>query len=239
MSVLYLIRHAQASFLAENYDKLSSRGECQAALLGEYWSVRKLLFDRACTGPGQRHRETAAFVQKSYVQKNLPFPTPPALLEFDEYQGEQVLRSALPALLDSDPAIRDLHSAFQSASDIPAQRHTFQKLFAEIIGKWMRGEISPANVEPWPDFCVRVNSGFAKFLSAGNSGERTAIFTSGGPIAIAMQRALNLSAEKTLQVSWMSRNCSWTEFLYSPDRFTLSSFNVHAHLDDPLMLTHR
>jgi broad specificity phosphatase PhoE len=239
MGLLYLIRHAQASFLAEDYDKLSVLGESQAALLGEYWSARKILFHRVCAGPRLRHRETAKFVQQAYAKKNLNFPTLETLSEFDEYDGENVLRRSLPALLETDQNIRDLHSAFQSASDRPAQRSTFQKLFEAVISKWVRGEISPAGIEPWLDFCARVNSGLTKFLTSGISGGRIAIFSSGGPIAVAMQRALNLSSEKTLAVSWMSRNCSWSEFFYSADRFSLSSFNVHAHLDDPAMLTHR
>jgi broad specificity phosphatase PhoE len=37
MSVVYLVRHAHASFLELNYDKLSKLGEAQACLLGEYW----------------------------------------------------------------------------------------------------------------------------------------------------------------------------------------------------------
>jgi len=35
MGVLYLVRHAQASFLEPNYDKLSALGETQAGVLGE------------------------------------------------------------------------------------------------------------------------------------------------------------------------------------------------------------
>jgi hypothetical protein len=56
---------------------------------------------------------------------------------------------------------------------------------------------------------------------------------------VAMHRALNLSPQHTLRVSWMSRNCSWSEFLYSGDRFTLSAFNTHPHLNDSAMLTYR
>lgn len=70
-------------------------------------------------------------------------------------------------------------------------------------------------------------------------GERVAIFTSGGPIGAAMQRALNLSPRDTLRITWMSRNCSYSEFLCSGERFTLSSFNSFPHLDDPSLLTYR
>ena len=161
------------------------------------------------------------------------------LQEFDEYRGEAVLDRSLAGLLETDQTIRELHSAFQSSSGAAERRTTFQKLFEAIIGKWVREEICPPGVETWLEFCSRVNSGLTKCLSAGSRGERVAIFTSGGPIAVAMQRALQLSAESTLNVSWVLRNSSWSEFLYSGERFTLSSFNGHAHIDDAAMLTYR
>jgi broad specificity phosphatase PhoE len=135
--------------------------------------------------------------------------------------------------------IRDLHTAFQSSSDSARKRATFQKLFEAVIGKWVDGAIPLPGVETWSEFCSRVNSGLTKFLVSAGRGERVAIVASGGPIAVAMQRALNLSPQHTLQVSWMSRNCSWTEFLYSKDRFTLSAFNVHPHLTESALLTYR
>jgi broad specificity phosphatase PhoE len=239
MGTLLLVRHAQASFLEENYDKLSSIGDAQSRLLGEYWARRNLNFDRTCVGPCVRQQDTLKIVSDAYTKSGLEFPEPVVLPEFDEYQGEAVLKQSLPLLLESEPTIRNLHATFQSATDNAGKRASFQKLFEAVIGEWVRGAISLQGVETWLEFCSRVNSGLTTFLSAGGHGERVAIFTSGGPIAVAMQRALRLSPESTLQVSWMSRNSSWSEFLYSAERFTLSSFNVHAHLDDPKMLTHR
>jgi hypothetical protein len=40
-------------------------------------------------------------------------------------------------------------------------------------------------------------------------------------------------------MTWMSRNSSWSEFLYNAERFTLSSFNIHEHIADPAMRTYR
>jgi broad specificity phosphatase PhoE len=239
MGVVYLVRHAQASYLEPNYDKLSKLGEAQARLLGEYWARQKFGFDRACTGPCTRQKDTLLLVSAEYRKTDIQFPDPLELSEFDEYQGEAVLERSLPELLESDQNIRDLHSALQSASEYSERRAASQKLFEAVIGKWVRGTISPPGVETWPEFCDRVNSGLTKFLSAGSRGEKAVIFTSGGPVAVAMQRALQLSAEKTLSVSWMSRNSSWSEFLYSGERFTLSSFNSHPHVDDAAMLSHR
>jgi broad specificity phosphatase PhoE len=239
MGILFVVRHAQASFLEPNYDKLSKLGESQARLLGEYWARHKIAFDRACTGPCVRQKETVALVADAYRKAGIPFPEPLVLQEFDEYQGEAVLKRSLPGLLETDQTIRDFHAAFQSSSGSTEKRPAFQRLFEAVISKWVREEICPPGVETWLEFCSRVNSGITKFLSAGCRGERVAMFTSGGPIAVGMQRALQLSAESTLNVSWMSRNSSWSEFIYSGERFALSSFNCHAHLDDAAMLTHR
>lgn len=239
MATLHLVRHAQASFLEQNYDKLSPLGEAQARFLGKYWAQRRINFDRTCVGPRARQKDTARFVAVAYREAGLAFPEPLELSEFDEYQGEEVLRLSLPRLLESDPKFRELHDAFQSASNSGELRVTFQKLFEAVIGEWVRGTIPLKGVETWPEFCARVNSGLAKFLSCGSRGERVAIFTSGGPIAVAMQRALHFSPETVLQVCWMSRNSSWSEFFYTADRFTLSSFNVHGHIDDPAMLSYR
>ena len=104
---------------------------------------------------------------------------------------------------------------------------------------WVGGGIRPPTAESWRDFCARVNRALSAFLVKSCKGESDAIFTSGGPISVAVKRALHLSAEDTLRVAWMSRNCSFSEFLFSADRFTLSSFNVFPHLDDESLLTYR
>jgi broad specificity phosphatase PhoE len=239
MGTLFLVRHAQASFLEQNYDKLSPLGEAQARLLGDYWAQRNVVFDRACAGPRIRQKNTASLVSEAFENKGLTFPPPQVLPEFDEYQGEAVLERSLPGLVKHDHGIRNLHAVFHSEADSVRRRATFQKLFEAVIGKWVRGEIVLDGIETWKEFRSRINSGLSKFLSGGRRGERVAIFTSGGPTAVAVERALQLTPERTLQVSWMSRNSSWSEFLYDAERFTLSSFNSHGHIVDPAMLTYR
>ncbi|HKM67800.1 MAG TPA: histidine phosphatase family protein [Candidatus Acidoferrum sp.] len=239
MSVVFLVRHAQASFLEPNYDKLSKLGEAQARLLGEYWVGQKIVFDRACTGPCIRQKDTLSLVSDTCRKAGIQFPEPLVVPEFDEYQGEAVLERSLPGLLENDQSIRNLHAEFQSSSSSAGRRGAFQKLFEAVIGKWVRGTICVPGLETWLEFCSRVNSGLTNCLSTGARGERVVIVTSGGPIAVAMQRALQLSGESTLTMSWMSRNSSWSEFIYSGERFTLSSFNCHPHIGDAAMLTYR
>ena len=100
MGIVLFVRHAQASFLEPNYDKLSDLGAAQARLLGEYWVRHKMIFDRACTGPCVRQKDTFAIVSDVWRKAGIPFPDPLMLQEFDEYQGEAVLDRSLPGLLE-------------------------------------------------------------------------------------------------------------------------------------------
>jgi broad specificity phosphatase PhoE len=239
VSRVLFTRHAQASFLEANYDKLSPVGEAQARQLGDYWARRKLIFQRVCSGPRIRQKETARIVGEAYHKFGVSFPEPLVIHEFDEYQGEAVIEKSLPILLTNDGEVQKLYEAFQNSPD-PRERHrNFQKLFEVVICKWVSGDLSVPGVETWPEFCSRVSSGISRFISQAGHGEQAVIFTSGGPIAVAMQRALHLSQQDTLGVTWMSRNCSYSEFILSGERFTLSSFNAFPHLDDPSMLTYR
>ena len=54
-----------------------------------------------------------------------------------------------------------------------------------------------------------------------------------------MQKALDLDTGATLKTAWMVANGAFTEFVFSPGRFTLHSFNAYPHLSDPNFLTYR
>jgi broad specificity phosphatase PhoE len=132
-----------------------------------------------------------------------------------------------------------LHSAFQDSSESGERRKTFQKLFEAVISKWVAGEVVADGIESWPEFCLRVERGLVQVVRDTPAAATAVIFTSAGAIGAAMRRALHLSAEDTLRVTWMSRNASITEFLGSGERFTLSTFNAHPHLDGDGLLTYR
>lgn len=239
MGRLFLVRHAQASFLAQNYDQLSARGETQARLLGEHWAKHNVVFDRACSGPALRHRQTAQFVCEAYQKAGHDFPSPSVMEEFGEFQGDAVLSQSLLELLANNDRIREFHGLLQNSSEEVSKRANFQRLFQAVISLWVNGEIAPPGVESWQDFCARVNRGLTAFLGKAKKGELGVIFTSGGPVSVAVQRALHLSPQDTLQIAWMPRNCSFSEFLFSGDRFMLSSFNSFPHLDGESLLTYR
>jgi broad specificity phosphatase PhoE len=238
MGRLLLIRHAQASFLDQNYDKLSAIGEAQARRLGQYWVQQKMMFHQVCSGPRVRQKDTARIVAEVYRDAGLPFPEPVVMQEFDEYHGDGVLEHGLPRLLESNSEVRGLHQAFQNSSG-PDRLKNFEKVFEMLIAKWVDGEIVLPMVESWPEFCARVDRGLSQGMSANGRGRQLAIFCSGGLVGVAMRRAFHLSSQDSLRAAWMVRNCSYSEFLFSNDRFTLSTFNAFPHLDDVSLLTYR
>lgn len=239
MGRLLLIRHAQASFLEQNYDKLSAIGETQALCLGEYWVRQKMVFDRVCSGPRVRQKDTARIVAAVYRDAGLPFPEPVVIQEFDEYPADAVLDQGLPGLVESNSEVRNLHRAFQNSSSPDRRRANFEKMFEMLITKWVDGEVVLPAVESWPEFCARADRGLSQCMSANGRGQQLAIFCSAGLIGVAMGRAFHLSSQDTLRAVWMVRNCSYSEFLFSNDRFTLSTFNASPHLEDVSLLTYR
>ncbi len=68
-------------------------------------------------------------------------------------------------------------------------------------------------------------------MAAEGTGKKIAVYTSGGPISVCVQKALTLSDENTLQLTWQIINASVTRLKYSNNRLMLSGFNDVTHLE--------
>lgn len=235
MSLLFLVRHGQASFHADDYDQLSERGVEQARRLGVHWAELNVIFDHAYLGPRRRHRQTLEAVAAVYRERGLDWPEPVALPELDEHFGYDVLTRSLPDLMQRDPAIREMKEKWRKDSDT-AQRD-YLRLFQKVTRMWVRRELSPPDLEAWHEFRDRVQRGLGKITDGAGSKKKVVAFSSGGPVATAMGFALDLDDEKTLELSWVVRNAAYTEFLFSRGRFSLLAFNAVPHLTDPHLLT--
>jgi broad specificity phosphatase PhoE len=239
MPLLTLVRHGQASFLQQNYDKLSERGELQSRILGEYWLRTGVVFDQVYYGPACRHLRTGEIVADVYRQSGAAWPQPVTLPELDEYPGIEVVRTFLPALTETHPDIRALEAEYRQALQQEIAFRLFDKLFARITRMWVNEELDSPNLESWKDFCARIDRGIAQIRAASAKNSRIAVFTSAGVIAATVRLALDLAAQKTLELSWTSRNASYTEIIFKPDRSSLASFNNHPHLETQALLTYR
>src|SRR5215469_14635973 len=239
MSQIILVRHGQASFLEGDYDKLCANGEAQSRLLGDYWSRRGMLFSGVYSGPRARQLETVRIVAEAYRGRGFVFPQTNVMDEFDEYHAQEVMQACLPQLLPRSEEINTLDRAYKEASEPAEQRKMFQRLFEAVITRWVAGEVATEGIQSWDEFCARVERGLMQVVHNTPSAASAIVFTSAGPIGAAMRRALHLSAADTLQLTWMSHNASFSTFLASGERFTLSTFNAHPHLDGDGLLTYR
>ena len=239
MALLTLVRHGQARFLENNYDKLSEVGEVQARTLGEYWLRTGAVFDQVYHGPARRHLGTGQIVGDVYRRGGADWPEPLTLPELDEYPGVEVMRTFLPGLMEKHEDIRALEVEYREAGERSVAFRVYDKLYQRVARMWVNEELDAPDVEPWKVFCARVDRAIEQIRESAPKNGRIAVFTSGGVIAATVRLALDLAPQRTLELSWTSRNASYTEFLFSTERFSLSSFNNHPHLEDADLLTYR
>ena len=233
MSRLLLVRHAQASAGSADYDRLSELGWRQAGELGRRWAERGLAPDRVCIGPCRRQRETSEGVAAAYAELGLRWPEPEPLAELDEHDGYLVFTRSLPSLAGADDEAR----AALDMVDEPSNRdmRVYYRVYQRATRQWARGELElpDERLEDWPEFRRRAERAVAELTTGDGPGRTVVAFTSAGPVAVGVGRALALRDETVLDLSWRVRNCSVSEFLFSGGRFSLHSFNTQPHASDP------
>src|SRR5262249_15663930 len=225
MSVLVLVRHGQASFLESDYDKLSPLGEQQSRILGSFWAEHHIGFDEVLTGPRIRQIRTAEMAAEAYASSGQELPPPRIIDELDEYDSRGVVAVLMPRLIEADRRVAVLAERYEQSKRTPEEYRAFQQMFELVMTAWVRGDMAAAGLGSWREFKERVLEALAGIRQQNSGGRRIVAFTSGGPISVAVQHALALSDEKTLEINWALRNASVTEFLFTKDRFTLDVFN--------------
>jgi broad specificity phosphatase PhoE len=240
MSRLTLVRHGQASFLAEDYDKLSTLGKQQCRLLGAYWATHGAKPDRIFCGPRRRHCQSAEEAVAGYREAGGGgLPEVVHLPELDEFAWGPLLRHAREVLSKDCEHLAALCQAFEDAPG-PGEKHrTLQHLVEAVTQRWIRAEFHDPAVEPWEDFLARVRGAVETMTAGSPSGTHVAVFTSGGTVSACMHHVLQLPSERTIELVWTLRNAALTEFLYSGGRFNLSCFNEAPHLPTPDLWTFR
>ncbi len=213
MGTLYLVRHGQASFGADDYDQLSELGVRQSVRLGQYWRARGIRFDAVLTGTLRRHAQTWAGIAEGagYAQEALALPG------LDEY--------------DSAAVIAAIHPQPLPKPDTPERyRHHF-RLLRDGLRQWMNGVVSPRGMPSYPEFLAGVTGALDRVRQ--HAGGQVLIVSSGGPIATAVGHVLGTTPETAIELNLRIRNSAVTEFSYSPKRHSLLSFNTLPHLDAP------
>lgn len=236
MSTLYLIRHAQASFGKADYDRLSETGMRQSQILADHLLGLGHEFDAIYSGAQLRHEQTLEPFLETLANSNSIIPLVNTTDAFNEYDSENILKTLIPEVIKEEPAFEaDVAAMLQS-------QRAFQKVYEKIMRLWMSQETPFRNLETWKTYSDRVFTGLQTIIASGGSGKKIALVTSGGPISVCVQKALNLSNENTLQLTWQIINASVTRIIFSGHRLMLSGFNDVTHLElkkDSNLITYR
>ncbi|NJN78142.1 MAG: histidine phosphatase family protein [Saprospiraceae bacterium] len=210
MSKLYFFRHAQASYGAENYDKLSPKGELQSAELGKHLAEKQIRFDKIFVGPLERQQHTLSIVNQIYSDKNLILPTPIILPELKEHHGFQATKKVA-----KPNSIRSTLQNLQSEIEQNPKLHKRNSLlmFQYFIEEWAMGNIEVEGFESWKTFREKVDLALNTILKATEKSENIGIFTSGGTISAIIATALNMQDEqKVAAMNFSIRNTSFSTF---------------------------
>ncbi len=211
MAEMLVIRHAQASFGARDYDRLSDLGHRQSAMVGEALRAAAWVPERIVTGTLRRQRETLI---------SLGYTRPPEIhAGFDEYDFHNLLAARF------DGKVPD---------QVRHDRKTHFDTLREVILDWQEGGLSQAG-ESWKDFAQRVEA--ARRFATDTGAKRVLVISSGGVIGQLVARALKAPAQSMVALNLQVKNTALTRFFFSERSFLLHEFNATPHFGDQASAT--
>ncbi len=225
MSMMYLIRHGQASFGAEKYDKLSEKGIRQAHILGEHLCASGIMPHAIYAGTMARQTHTAQEVRACYAAQGTVLPEPVILSGLDEFDTTAIILSQIQAMQEEDPSLaRDLPRMYED-------KESFKRIFEGAMLRWVCGDNGTGGFESWDTFRGRVVDTLLTIMAEQEKGRTVFVFTSGGPIAATLQHVLGLMPERAIRLNWQVVNTSYTKYMYNNGRITMAGFNCISHLE--------
>lgn len=213
MAQIFLVRHGQASFGAENYDQLSELGRQQARWLGEYFVARGTRFDRVLAGTLVRQQDTARELLGAMSEQDRPIVTHAGL---DEYPGE-ALYSAYTG--GADPRV-------QQRSDYKGYWRTFRAAMEAWADDTLVGM-----PESWAQFGDRMQSAIAVATEGLGRDDAVLVVSSGGAIGRYVSMVTRAPGRTAIEFNLQFRNTGFCELVSVGDSMRLISFNSLPHLE--------
>lgn len=220
MGTIFVVRHGQAAFGTDQYDRLTDTGFAQARLLGAYFALRHIHFDAVFTGTLQRQTETAQgiFEGHSDLGRNALQECFPGL---DEYKPEAIMmaftgefRAPAAAAAQRDPVVVREHF----------------RLLREALLAWAEDRTQPEDMVAFKTFQEGAVAALVAARQRFPDGN-VLVVSSGGPIAAMVAAAMQAPPASAVELNLRIRNSSLTEFAATPRRHHLVSFNGLPHLD--------
>jgi broad specificity phosphatase PhoE len=211
------VRHAQASFGAENYDKLSELGLKQSTYIPSHFSddptVRRILY----RGDMLRHKETA-----DYSFSGMTPVINAGLNEFDH----------MNVLTVYQPDINNKEKMMEIIMNQKDPKQFVEDEFKNAILRWMNEEGTSSYTETYQHFRSRVLDSIQDIIAAARRDRQKEVIavTSGGVISLYMTLLMDMPQIKMIEMNQHIANTSVTSLLFNDKKITLSYYNNYSHL---------
>lgn len=236
MSMIYLVRHGQASFGQGNYDVLSPLGKRQAGILAQYFLDIGFTPDAVYSGTLSRQLATAQEFHAAYHECGHDLPEIEFIEDVNEYETSAIVTALFPAMVEQDPTLND------DLARMYEDRESFKRIFETAMLRWVSGTYPAPGIESWEMFVRRVEGALKEIIRIQGNGKNILVFTSGGPIAASLSSVLRIPQDTAMRLNWQIVNTSYTRYMYNRERITLAGFNSISHLElarDPSVITYR
>lgn len=214
MGTLYLVRHGQASFGADDYDQLSELGQRQCEALGRTLQQRGLKLGAVLRGTLRRHEQSWQALARGLGVDPNSEQLWPGLNEYDSL--------ALLQAQGGEPL---------PPHDTPEGFKAHFRRLRQALLSWMEGRITPQGMPAYEEF----RKGVVKALihvQEQHLGQAVVVVSSGGPISTAVAHVLGAPPTTAIDLNMRLRNSSLTEMVVTPKRLELLAFNTLPHLED-------
>ncbi len=227
MPTILLIRHGQASYGADDYDRLSEVGHAQASAVVAELQRRGPTIERIVHGSLARQRETAA---PTIAALSLPAVVDPRL---NEYEIDEIVSR------HTDSAVR----TSTGPGGEPVSSRDFQRILELGMNAWIdAGDGDDSHdgdgdgdgsdcAETWPAFAARCHAGLSAAATGLTSGSTAVVFTSGGVIAALCCSLLGLGPKTVIAFNRVAVNGGMTKVASGRSGLSLVSFNEHGYLE--------
>lgn len=190
MITILLVRHGQASFGEDNYDKLSNLGVEQAQMLGQHYSFSQRRIDAIFSGSLIRQQDSARHFLRHY-QSSLTTDDTAVIINADSlsFDDSESNDSNIQSQVSSDKksqnhiitafnefnhhnVFKKSNPVFASQGAISAQIAQFDnpqarlaELFDQAMQRWHGGEHDEDYQESWPQFNSRVQQALTQLIT--------------------------------------------------------------------------
>ncbi len=216
MSRLFLVRHGQASFGSDDYDRLSEQGAAQCRRLAAHWDEIRRKVAWVASGRLQRQLHSARCFQEARGADASAIRIVDGL---EEYDHQALLRS-----------YRQWSGQGTDAA-VVLDRKAFHRELTAALMAWVQGDL--AGVENYADFRQRSVSAINGLLASLGRSENAVVFGSAGSLAAALQPLLGIDDAAAMQLKLNFYNSSVCSLLHDGQQATLECLNSIAHLEHP------